>query len=577
MKKLLTILTLILTACCLHAASIYVQDQTGWGDLKLYSYMNDKDALHGKWPGASPVRTETINGVVCPVFDFSPATAGNYYLIFNNGNGTQCKDFLANELRDYYLVVTPQGCTEVSRSDIKPEPEPEPTLANSYVVYQANEKIFASTKAFAAIEARLDEIASLGVNVLWLMPIHPIGTLNSVDSPYCIKDFKGINSAFGTLSDLQSLVDAAHSRGMKVILDWVANHSALDHPWVTAHPDWYGTPTGDEVNWKDIKPFDYSKTAMRAAMTDAMTYWINTADIDGFRCDFAQGVPDDYWQEAITAIRAIKPDAIMLAETSRTQLYSKGFDWMYSWNYLGAIQNLFTSGSLSNLYSKASGEMNSTPAGKERLRYITNHDACSERANQDCYTNTNGMLAAACLTYFLEGVPLIYSSQEIGYLQKIQFCCSSAASVKMNWNSNPDYQAKFRALMKAYTSTTLLRGGKQIRHTGNADVACFTYASTAGKLLVMVNIRNKSLTAAVPEVLRGEKVYNVLTGESLTLGSDIQMPAFGYYVLSTTEVPTAEETAVVSAEPRPATKILRNGQLIIMKDNHLYSIMGQKL
>lgn len=577
MKKLFSVfavLVLYIGFCPVWAANIYVQDQTGWSNLYLYSYINDGDAIHGKWPGATAIRTETINGVACPVFDFTIPSAGSYFLIFNNGSGAQTPDFAAKENRDYYLVVTTGGCREVQRSDIEPAPLPEPKQANNYIVYQANEKIFATTAAFAAIEARLDEIQALSVNVLWLMPIHPVGQKNTVNSPYCVKDFKGINTNFGNLADLQSLVNAAHARGMKVILDWVANHSALDHPWVTEHPEWYGTPSGDEKNWNDVKPFDFNNASMRLAMIDAMTYWMRTADIDGFRCDFAQGCSDDFWGQAIDSIRSIKQDAIMLAETSRTQLYSRGFDWMYSWSYLSAIQNLFTTGSLSNLYNRAASEMNSTPDGKERLRYITNHDACSERANSDIYISADGMLAAACLTYFLEGVPLIYSSQEIGYLKKIAFCCTSSASVKMNWNSNPTCLAATKRLMSAYRISQPLRGGARTIHTTNAKVACYTFTSEEGTLLVVANTDNGSQALTLPEAVAGKTMQDLLNGGTKTLGTTLSVPAFGYYVLALSENPLM---ALPQQTEQPSGhKFLRDGKLFIERNGRIFDVSGMQ-
>lgn len=572
MKKLLSLVLLLLLGLSGRAANLYVQDNTGWGSLYLYSYINDSQGLHGKWPGSQPSRTENINGVLCSVFTFNPSAAGQYFLIFNNGSGAQIKnDFLADQLRDYYLVVTATGCTEVSREDIQPEPEPEPAEANNLVIYEANERVFASSRAFQAIDNRLNAIADLGVNVLWLMPIHPIGQTNSVGSPYCVRDYKAVHSSFGTLTDLQTLIAHAHQKGMRVIIDWVANHTAWDHPWVSQHPDWYtAAQTSDERNWNDVTFLDYSKPAVHAAMIDAMTYWVRQG-IDGFRCDYAQGVPDNFWAAAIDSIRAINPSTIMLAETSRLQLFDAGFDWMYSWNYLGAIQNLYPGNrTLAQLYSTHDSEMASTPEGKMRMRYITNHDACSEHANSELYTNTDGMLSAACLTYFLGGIPLIYSSQEVGYLNKINFF----GNVLMNWNSNVDYQQKFQRLMQAYKASQELRGGRQTRYTSNADVACFTYTSTAGTLLVLVNIKNSSRTASIPESLQGQTFYNLLTGQQQTLNTQFVLPAYGYCVFSSSNLLVDVEHVA----PTPASqKLWQNGQLIIEKDGVRYSVTGHRL
>lgn len=421
--------------------------------------------------------------------------------------------------------------------DPKPDPEQKDTTevvnvepANSIVVYQANEKIFSTNDAFQSIDARLDEISELSVDVLWLMPIHPIGREKTANSPYCVRDFKGVNPNFGTEDDLKNLVNHAHQKGMKVILDWVANHSALDHPWVSEHPDWYGTATGDEKNWNDVKPFNFNNRDMRDAMIDAMTYWIREADIDGYRCDYAQGCPDDFWEEAIKAIRAIKPEAIMLAETSRLQLFDKGFDWMYSWSYLSAIQKLMVGGSLLALYSTSDKEMESTPAGHARLRYITNHDACSEKANRDIYKSAQGMLSAACITYFLEGIPLIYSSQEIGYLNKINFCCTSQASVKMNWDSNPEILAATKKLMQAYKATAKLRGGKQERITTDKDIAFITYTVGKEVLVVLSNITGNDKEVTIPMDMQRQQATDMLTGDRISMPRILDLPPYGYAI-----------------------------------------------
>lgn len=416
-----------------------------------------------------------------------------------------------------------------------PEPPAKDTVevipGNDIVVYQANEKIFSRSQSLQAVDARLNEIEALGVNVLWLMPIHPIGQEKSVNSPYCVKDFKGINPNFGTLDDLKNLVNHAHAKNMKVILDWVANHSALDNPWVAAHPDWYGTPSGDEKNWNDVKPFNFSNRDMRAAMIDAMTYWVREADIDGFRCDFAQGCPDDFWKEAISAIRDIKPQAIMLAETSRLELYTAGFDWMYSWSYLSAIQKLMTEGSINGLYAVSKGEMDKTPEGKQRLRYITNHDACSETANRSAYRSAEGMLAASCLTYFLGGVPLIYSSQEIGYLDRIDFCTTSDRSVLMDWTSNPQILSGYKRLMEVYHQTAKLRGG-ELTTGGDTDVAMISYKSDAGTLMVLVNIRGEEKKYATPMALMGQDTKELISQQTAELTRQITLAPYQYKIFA---------------------------------------------
>lgn len=429
-----------------------------------------------------------------------------------------------------FTACGPKGGVE--EEDHKKDPQTVVvTPGNDIVVYEANEKIFAKSGSLKAIDARLSELEELGINVLWLMPIHPVGQKNSVNSPYCVRDFKAVNPDYGTLDDLKTLVAHAHDKKMRVILDWIANHSALDNAWLTEHPEWYGEPSGEETNWKDVKPFNFSNKNMRAAMIDAMTYWVKTADIDGFRCDFAQGAPDDFWAEAIAAIRAIKPEAILLAETSRLELFEAGFDWMYSWSYLAQVQNLMNAKSTSALYAISDDEMGKTPKGKQRLRYVTNHDASSEKSNSSIYKSAEGMLAASCLTYFLGGIPMIYSSQEIGYMNSINFCVPTSGSVQMDWNSKPEILAKTKKLMQVYHQTATLRGGQQTRLTADPSVACLLYTSDEGKLAVLVNLKNEEVAYPLPMDLQGTSGVNLLTDETVSMRRDLKLAAYGYLVV----------------------------------------------
>lgn len=409
-------------------------------------------------------------------------------------------------------------------------------MGNEVVVYQANEKIFAPTESFKAIDARLDEIKSLGVNVLWLMPIHPVGIERTANSPYCVRDFKDIKSEFGTLDDLKTLVNHAHARGMRVILDWIANHAAFDNPWAIEHPEWFTGPVSrPEQWWGDVTFFDYdNQPAAREAMADAMIYWVTEAGIDGFRCDYAEGLTDSVWTLLINDVRAVKPDALMLAESARYELYDCGFDWLYSWDYLAQIQRLYRRDSLSYLYKAHEHEISTTPIGKERLRYVTNHDACSEHSSRECYETQQGLLAASCLTYFLGGVPLIYSSQEIGYMESINFCVPSDRSVIMDWSENPETYAAYQKMMRIYHATAPLRAvSPNIFYTEgmNEQVACIAYDSEAGKLLVLVNIMPEERTITLPcEKLMG-KAKNLVSGEKETLDQEVTLGAYEYKIL----------------------------------------------
>ena len=428
------------------------------------------------------------------------------------------------------LALCVTGCKQKTVPVIDDPDQPEqPTdlnKANTTVVYECNERLFALQDAFKTIQAYLPVLQEMQVNVLWLMPIHPRGEVNSVNSPYCVKDFYAVEPAFGSMADLKALVNDCHARGMKVILDWVANHTAFDNAWYTDHPDWYTTPTGEEVNWKDVAPLNYTKAEVRQAMQDAMVYWVREADIDGFRCDYAEGVPDDFWASATAAIRAVKPTAVMLAEASKVSLYDAGFDCMYSWNYLGAIQNLFKGDKpLSNLFSVSKREYESTPSGKERLRYVTTHDASSENAPSTFYKTAQGELAATCLTFFLGGVPMIYSSQEIGDMAKLDFFNYHLKS----FGSDNTVTQAYIALMKAYTATAEARYGELTNHSTDA-VAMITRKQEKAEVLVIVNTTASEQSVTLPMNWQREAYTDMLAGTDGYAPKSLTLAAYEYKI-----------------------------------------------
>ena len=419
-----------------------------------------------------------------------------------------------------------------------PTPEPEDTttyvLADTTVVYECNERLFAKSKAFNAIQNYLPTLQDLQVNVLWLMPVHPRGTVKSVGSPYCVKNYLAVDPTFGTMDDLRNLITDAHARGIRVMLDWVANHTAWDNPWYQTHPEWYTTPTGDEKNWNDVVPLDYDQQVVRDTMTNTMLWWVREMDIDGFRCDYAHGAPAEFWEEAIRTLKEAKPSLFMLAETSKSSYYKAGFDWLYSWDYLRGIQSLFKDGkTVASLLRTSSREYSNTPSGKERLRYITTHDASSENAPSTFYRTAEAELAASCLTFFLAGVPMIYSSQEIGYLQKINFFDYKILDFnKETWITN-----EWRNLMYGYKNTAIERFGT-IEDFSTESVAVFTKTQKNRSILVIVNCSNETQQVEIPASFVGKTVFSQLQGEGTwesTIESTVSIPAYGYTVLAKRE------------------------------------------
>lgn len=421
-------------------------------------------------------------------------------------------------------------------NDIKPEGpdtgKEDLVLApgNSMVIYEANPKVFASSDALKAIEGRLDEIQDLGVNVIWLMPIQQQGSKNAVGSPYCIRDFKSVNSSYGTLESLKSLVSKAHSMDMKVILDWIANHSSWDNNWITEHPDWYTKDANGNIispagmGWNDVADLNFNNKEMRAAMIDAMTFWVKEANIDGFRCDYAEGVPGDFWTDAIKSIRSVNNDAIMLAEAADMTLYDCGFDMLYGWDFQSKLADVFAGKrKVQALYESHKNEYAGAKEGKERMRFSTNHDkAMNESSPITMYKGERGAMAAFVIAAYMGGIPLIYSSQEIGYAKTLSFFTTTV----MDWNSNPSYTEEYQKVMKAYTESAEARGG-EITLYNTGDLVTIYYQ---GGLLVTVNTTGASVQVKTPMERSGDKAVNMMTGNQENIPAALSLEAYEYKI-----------------------------------------------
>lgn len=424
------------------------------------------------------------------------------------------------------------GCSDNSGEGIENLIPVSGSVGNEVVLYEANPRVFAQSNALAAITTRLDEIKSLGTTVLWLMPIYEQGVENAVGSPYCVKDYKKLSPEYGTMDDVKTLVAEAHEKGMRVIFDWVANHTSWDNAWIQ-NKTWYTQDAGGNIispegmGWADVADLNYDNADMRAAMLEAMKYWIETVDIDGYRCDYAEGVPHDFWQQAIKELKAIKGDELlMLAEGGESALFADGFDLVYGWNFAQELQDVFAGKStLSALYKVHNQEYKGIPTGKQRLRYSTNHDLAAEKSPLEVYKNERGAMAAFVISSMLGGTPLIYSSQEVAYDRPLSFF----EYTSIDWSSNAAYLNEYKQLMQIYDSSATLREGiLKTYETGN--VASFYYKNEENGLLVMVNTTDEMLTVKTPIERAGDDMKNLMTGEVIILPMALSLEPYQYYI-----------------------------------------------
>ena len=369
--------------------------------------------------------------------------------------------------------------------------------AQDVVMYQINPRVFAADHSFKAIAEQLDQIQELGVNVLWFMPIYEIGRKNSVNSPYCIKDYTSVNPEFGTIDDFNALVKEAHKRGLSVILDWVANHTSWDCAWLEENPEWYTRDSLGNVihpagtGWKDVADLDFSNQDMRNAMIEDMKYWIIEHDVDGFRCDAADYVPFDFWKQAVTELRSI-PDRrlLLLAEGQRKDHFDAGFDMNYAWGYLAAMRRVFRrNASVTTLIETDLREYEGVDPGKVKLRFTTNHDEAVRRSAVDEFGGERQAMAAFVATAFLRGGMLIYDSQEVGFRGGIDFF----RYVHVDWASNPEYREEYKSLVKLYNEHPAIRRGHLVTYPHD-DVLMFERILEDDCMFVAVNLRDREVS-----------------------------------------------------------------------------------
>lgn len=351
----------------------------------------------------------------------------------------------ANQPGETSAVSAEEGLdTEPSKSQKMP-------IARPTNIYEVNIRQYTREGTIAAFTEHLDRLQDLGVEVLWIMPVQPIGKKRrkgELGSYYSIADYTAINPEFGSLADFQSMVKKAHERGMRVILDWVANHTAWDHPWIAEHPNWYTRNEAGEIiapveDWSDVADLNYSAPGMPEAMRAAMRWWVEQTDIDGFRCDMAMMVPLNFWQETRAELDSIKP-IFMLAEAEGPEFHQEAFDMTYGWE-MHHLLNALARGEKSpeDLEGYRAKQDSLYQASDLRMFFTTNHDENSWQGTVFERMGKNHRNAFVLAATFPNGLPLIYSGQEAGLRHRLAFFAKDSIS----WRDSslyPFYQQVLR-------------------------------------------------------------------------------------------------------------------------------------
>jgi len=407
-----------------------------------------------------------------------------------------------------------------------------PEWSRNAVIYQINTRQFTEEGTFRAAEKHLPRLKDLGVDILWLMPVHEIGVKNrkgTLGSPYSVKDYYSVNHEFGNLDNLKHFVKTAHEMGMYVILDWVANHTAWDCNLVDEHPEWYArdwkgdfhpTPWWD---WDDIIDLDFSQEAVRKYMTDALKYWIAETDIDGYRCDVAGFIPIDFWNNVRRELDAIKP-VFMLAEWESYDLHAEAFDMTYSWSWFDVMNQISTGNAdLKSLFVYYAWNEKAFPKDSLRMLFVTNHDKNAWEGTE--YEKFGvGLDATIVLSVISEGMPLIYNGQEAGNTKRLEFFEKDP----IQWSEH-QYGELYKKLIALKKQNTALWNGKwgatMIRVLNNVPLKVFSFVrqNEKDKVFAVFNFSNQLQTVKFPESLPYGKYTDYFSGDSVEISDFTQL------------------------------------------------------
>jgi glycosidase len=417
-----------------------------------------------------------------------------------------------------------------------------PSWVSNAVIYEVNVRQFSADSQLSSVTKAIPRLKALGVTVIWLMPIHPIGkdrAAGVLGSPYAVADYRAVNPEFGTAADLTELVNTVHANHMHIILDWVANHTAWDNPWVSQHPDWYSQRNGEIIsppntNWLDVADLNYSNQAMRTEMISAMAYWVNNFGVDGFRCDAAGMVPQDFWEQARTELNKSNNLFMLAEDDSNFGLLDSAFNANYNWRLRDTLKSLATGfGSKEELVAQQQVQEFSYPAGTYPMNFITNHDDNSwNGTTKAIYGGYQD--AMTVLSYTLPGIPLIYNGQEIGLNRQLKFFEKDPINWVADRNQSASQTALFMNLNSLKKNNPALNSAgtnyPQFLNSGNANVIEFVRTSGKNKVLVLVNLSAKARTAKI--TIRGS-LYALGSKKLTILPAKTTLKAKGFMVYST--------------------------------------------
>ncbi len=399
-------------------------------------------------------------------------------------------------------VLSPgsSAAQQVSKQSARPARE----WVRDGVIYEVYPRAFSAEGNFNGITAQLDRLKNLGVTILWLMPIHPIGQekkKGTIGSPYAVRDYYGINPDYGTTDDLKRLIGEAHRRRMKVVIDIVANHTSWDSVMMK-WPEFYRHDASGKItfphDWFDVAQLNYDNAKLRDYMIDMLKYWIREFDLDGFRCDVAGDVPTDFWEKARAELDKIKPDIFMLAEAHQADLEVKAFEVDYSWPLHSALTDVLQGrGRASDLRVAWEDEVKEWPLGALHMRFSDNHDERRAIAR----FGEPAALAASAFVFTLDGVPLVYNGMEVGDTTE-SGAPALFEKLPVFWpiaERRPEFPRFYQKMISLRQASNALRRGslEWFHNSDETRVVSYVRRSVDEEVLVAINFSNQPFIGVI--------------------------------------------------------------------------------
>ncbi len=410
-----------------------------------------------------------------------------------------------------------------------------PDWAKNLSIYEVNIRQYTEAGTFKEFENHLPRLNEVGVGILWLMPINPIGEKNrkgSLGSYYSVKDYLAVNPEFGSMDDFKSLVNKAHAMGMYIIVDWVANHTAWDNVWAGTHPDFYTKDSAGNFvppvqDWGDVIDLNYDNKNLWKEMINALKYWVKECDIDGYRCDVAGMVPIEFWIEARKELEKIKP-VFMLAEWDTPEIH-EAFDMSYDWNFHKIMNSIFKEEmTASDIIEHFTDDKKSFPADAIRMLFTSNHDENSwngtefERLGEAAET-------FAVLTCLLPGMPLVYSGQEAGFNKRLSFFDKDT----IIWKEHPmkDIYKKLFVL-RTFNQALLPQSSINFFDINDDDLLLFSRIKDDEKVFAIFNLSKDEKEFSFDDKSMNGNFRNYFTGKlvDFSISQNLKLNPWSYKI-----------------------------------------------